>query len=228
MEQTNDIQKQAEREKIVKAARSYIFKHGFHSLDLKKFASKLGISSTTMYSHFRSKPLLVMAAFSDKVNEQDRDLQAVHARKELPFAESVQMLLEVLHRHAQEYTRAFVHDLTNNAAIYNWAHQQRTRIIKSSVDKSFELGRREGVIRDDIPAELFSEVYLLLTDGALVERTLKRTKAANAYEIIKTLFSLMLNGALRRCKDCTVGKMGNKCPAGNTTPCAIPAGNAKL
>ena len=197
MKPTTD--KKAEAERIIKAAREHIFKHGFRSLSLDKLAKKLGIPVKTVYAHFHTKPLLIMAALSDKMDEVDREQQAIHARKDITFAEHMQMVNDMVHRHSLEYSPNFVRDLTNTPALHKWAHNLRSEILRDGIAQTFKLGQREGTIRDDIHAELFSDIYLTLTDGVLIGSTLKKDKDTDLPETIKRLLTVLLKGALVRC-----------------------------
>jgi len=187
--------KKAEAQRILNAARSHIFTHGFRSLLLDKFARKLSMNVRNIYSHHRSKSLLITAVIEAKLAEMDRDLEAIHS-EDLHFEESMQAMLGVLHRHSHEYSRQYIRDLTDNATLFEWTRNLRAQILKRHFVEFFELGQREKAIRTDISAARFTDAYFALTDGIFIGNALKTTKGSSVHEIHKELFSILLRGVL--------------------------------
>jgi len=189
--------KKSETEKILKAARQYVFKHGFRSLALDKLAIKLGMSVRSIYEHYHGKPLLITAVINDKMSEMDHDLEAIHS-EDLTFIESMQMMLDTLYKHSREYSQVYIHDLTGNTTLFEWTRKLRRQMLERHFTEFFELGQREKTIRNDISAEMFNEVYLSLTNGLIIGNILKKTKGSNVCEVHKALFSMLLEGVLIR------------------------------
>src|SRR5207244_12326604 len=54
------------RQRIVDAARTHFFNHGFRSVTMDDLAKELGISKKTLYAHFPGKIALLEAVLADK------------------------------------------------------------------------------------------------------------------------------------------------------------------
>jgi len=201
MKSTTDT-KEAEAERILKAARQQVFKHGARTLQLDKLAAKLSLSVKTIYAHYRAKPLLVTAVLRDKMMEMDSDLEVIHS-KHITFAESMRMMREVLHKHSLEYSEKYMRDmlLKGNAGYFEWMRNLREEILTRHLTEFFELGQREGAVRNDISVTTFNELYLSMTNGILIGRILRKTKGSNVNAVHSELFTMLLEGVLVRC-DC--------------------------
>src|SRR5215472_4376949 len=78
------------RQRIVDAARTHFFSHGFRSVTMNDLAEELGISKKTLYRHFPGKIDLLEAVLADKfagvearlkeVTRIGRDQAAVRSR----------------------------------------------------------------------------------------------------------------------------------------------------
>ena len=193
------IVQQAENEKLLKAARHQIFRYGARSLDFKKLAAKVGLGQQAAYKLYHGKSPLVIAAIRDKMQEMDHDLEAIHG-KGITFAESMQLMIEVQHKHALEYSQKYIHDILKkgNVEYYDWMCDQRVKVLERHLAWFYKLGLRDGVIRSDMTEGMFSEIYLALTNGVLVGSIMRREKGMDVHEIHRTLFSTLLEGMLLR------------------------------
>src|SRR3984893_15166390 len=65
------------RQRIVDAARSHFFSHGFRSVTMDDLAEELGISKKTLYAHFPGKIDLLEAVLTDKFAAVEATLKEV-------------------------------------------------------------------------------------------------------------------------------------------------------
>ena len=197
---TDDTKKE-EAERILKAARKQVFAHGVRSLQLDKLATKLSMRVKTIYTHYRTKSLLIAAVLRDKMTEMDSDLDVIHKTNH-NFSESMRLMLEVLRKHALEYSPVYVRDMMakGSTRYFDWMVNLREEILTRHLTEFFELGQQEGAIRDDISVTIFNEAYLSMTNGILIGKIIRKEKGSNVHEVHKTLFSMLLKGVLVRCE----------------------------
>ena len=65
------------RQRIVDAARTHFFSHGFRSVTMDDLAEELGISKKTLYAHFPGKFDLLEAVLADKLAGVEATLKQV-------------------------------------------------------------------------------------------------------------------------------------------------------
>src|SRR6266480_1760351 len=125
----------ADSQRIVEAARTHFFSHGFRSVTMDDLAEELAISKKTLYAHFPSKIALLEAVLADK------------------FA-SVEAKLE-------EITPPFVRDMRQKAPqVFKIVERRRAELIQRFFGKLFVEGQRTGMVRKDLPAKLMIEILL--------------------------------------------------------------------
>jgi len=208
-------QEAEEAARILAAAREHVFKHGFRSLSLDALARKLGIPVKTIYAHYRTKQLLVTAALKQKLDELERDLEAIE-REDGAFAEGVKKMTETLDGHFREYSKRYMSDIASTPALFEWRRKQLERILGTHATRLFKLGQREGVLRRDISAEAYNDIYLWLANGAFIDNILGKAKGKQAHDIHKTILAILHEGIIERCRDCQIrvwgeeGKKGGK------------------
>src|SRR5690349_12620790 len=66
--------------RIIAAARSYFFAHGFRSVTMDDLAADLGMSKKTLYAAFASKETLLEAVLNDKFTSVEADLARLAER----------------------------------------------------------------------------------------------------------------------------------------------------
>ena len=67
----------ANRQRIVDAARGHFFSHGFRSVTMDDLALELGVSKKTLYAHFPGKFDLLEAVLADKLTGVEATLKEV-------------------------------------------------------------------------------------------------------------------------------------------------------
>jgi AcrR family transcriptional regulator len=184
------------RQRIVGAARRHFFLHGFHGVTMDDLAKEVGMSKKTIYAHFPSKTALLEAMLVEKFRCVEEDLQAITSEYSADFATGLHRLLACLQRHTEEIRPPFVRDIQREAPdLFRLVQDRRRRVIERSFSKLLGEGRREGLIRKDIPAHLIIEILL----GA-VEAIINPPRLAELELSVKSgitaIISVILEGAL--------------------------------
>ena len=184
------------RQRILGAAREQFLAHGFHRVTMDDLAEGLGMSKKTIYAHFPSKTALLEAMLLEKFRCVEEDLQAIASECSGDFATGLHRLLACLQRHTEEIRPPFVRDIQREAPdLFKVVQARRREVIQRSFSKLLGEGRREGLIRKDIPVHLIIEILL----GA-VEAIINPPRLAELELSVKSgitaIISVILKGAL--------------------------------
>lgn len=159
--------RRAASQRIIMAARRYYLSHGFRRVTMDDLAEELGMSKKTLYACFTSKAALLKAVLVDKFNEIDSDLLRVTSDS-ADVHTSLHRLLACIQRHTEEIQPPFVRDIQREAPeMFQLVERRRREIILRHFGRLFELGRRDGIIRKDIPTRLIVEILLGATQAIL-------------------------------------------------------------
>jgi AcrR family transcriptional regulator len=184
------------RQRIIAAAREQFLAHGFHGVTMDDLAEGLGMSKKTIYAQFPSKSALLEAMLLEKFRCVEEDLQAITSECSADFATGLHRLLACLQRHTEEIRPPFVRDIQREAPdLFKVVQARRREVIQRSFSKLLGEGRREGLIRKDIPVHLVIEILL----GA-VEAIINPPRLAELELSVKSgitaIISVILEGAL--------------------------------
>ena len=186
----------AARLRIVAGARKHFLASGFRSVTMDDLAEELGMSKKTLYAHFPSKTGLVEAVMQDKISSIDTDLEAVSAAENLSFATSLHQLLACAQKHLDEIQPVFLRDVRRDAPeVFAVIEERRSAMIQHHFGRVLGQGRKDGMIRKDVPMRLIIEVLLGATRAIMNPQKLGElgiTPKAGYAGII----TLLLQGAL--------------------------------
>jgi AcrR family transcriptional regulator len=157
----------AARQRIVAAARRHFFAHGFRGVTMDDLAEELGMSKKTLYAHFPSKAALLEAMLLDKLRSVETDLERITAEPP-DFLDTLHQLLACVQRHTAEIQPPFVRDVQREAPeTFQVVETRRRQMIQRHFGKLLGEGRREGLIRKDIPLSLIIEILLGATQAIM-------------------------------------------------------------
>src|SRR5262249_53883719 len=149
------------RQRIIGAAREHFFTHGFHGVTMDDLAEGLGMSKKTIYAHFPSKTSLLEAMLLEKFRCVEEDLQAITSECSADFPTGLHRLLACVQRHTEEIRPPFLRDIQREAPdLFQVVQTRRREVIQRYFSKLLGEGRREGLIRKDIPVHLIIEILL--------------------------------------------------------------------
>jgi AcrR family transcriptional regulator len=154
--------------RIVVAARTHFFAHGFRSVTMDDLADELGMSKKTLYAAFPSKLDLLRAVLLEKFRHVETDLDQVTSTVSTDVLGALHQLLACMQRHAGEIQPPFVRDIRREAPeVFKTVEDQRRKIIQRYFGRIFEEGRRAGIIRKDIPTRLMIEMLVGVTEAIM-------------------------------------------------------------
>ncbi len=174
-------------EQIVAAARRNFFANGFRGVTMDDLAQDLGISKKTLYEHFPSKSALVEAAIFDKFQDIDAEMERITSECSADFAGTLRRLLAYIQQQTEEIQPPFMRDIRRQPEIFHHVENSRRELVQRYFGKLIYEGRKAGIIREDVPAELITEIIL----GAL-ENVINPTKMAELEITPKAGYSALI------------------------------------
>jgi AcrR family transcriptional regulator len=184
------------RQRIIRAAREQFLAHGFHGVTMDDLAEGLGMSKKTIYAHFPSKTALLEAMLLDKFRCAEEEFEAITSECSADFPTGLQRLLACVQRHTEEIRPPFVRDIQREAPdLFKVVQARRREVIQRYFSKLLGEGRREGLIRKDIPVHLIIEILLgaveaIVNPPRLAELGLSPTNG------LTSIIAVILEGAL--------------------------------
>lgn len=149
------------RQRIVAAARRQFFAHGFRGVTMDDLAEALGMSKKTLYAHFPSKTALLETLLLDKLRGVEADLERIAREHAADFLAGLHELLACVQRHTAEIQPPFLRDLQRETPeTFQVVEGRRREMIQRHFGKLLAEGRREGLIRKDVPLRLVVEILL--------------------------------------------------------------------
>ena len=152
---------QSVRRRIIAAARQHFFTHGFRGVTMDDLAQDLGMSKKTLYAHFAGKNALLEAILQTKFSEAEAELASITADCPADFVTALHRLLACAQKHTEEIQPPFVRDIQREAPeLFQLVERRRRDVIGRYFSKLLGEGRREGLIRRDIPVSIMIEILL--------------------------------------------------------------------
>lgn len=149
------------RQRIIAAARQQFFTHGFRGVTMDDLAQELGMSKKTLYLHFPGKSALLESLIHNKVGDIEADLDGITSTAHANFLDGLHQMLATVQRHSEEIKPPFLRDLQREAPhLFQVVEARRREVIPRYFGKLLEEGRREGLLRKDIPVPLIVEILL--------------------------------------------------------------------
>jgi AcrR family transcriptional regulator len=184
------------RRRIIAAARASFFAHGFRSVTMDQLAEELAMSKKTLYAHFPSKHALLEALLKEKFVGVEADLERVARESSSDFLAGLEHLLECVQRHTAEVQPPFIRDLQREGPeLFKVVEDRRREIIRRHVGKLFADGRRQGLIRKDVPVQLVIEILLGAVQAIMNPPRLAELDLTPATGF-RAIISVIIEGAL--------------------------------
>ncbi len=185
------------RPRILAAARSHFFSHGFRTVTMDDLASALSLSKKTLYTHFSSKDALLKAVLQDKFEGLRATLEQVTGGPTIPFPDALQALLRGLQKELAELKPPFLRDMRKAPELFRSLEQRRARLIRQHFGELFRRGQQAGHVRADLPSRLMIETLLAAVQAIMNPQKLEEL-GLPPRRAFTGLIDLLLHGALRR------------------------------
>ncbi|HTY60198.1 MAG TPA: TetR/AcrR family transcriptional regulator [Bacteroidota bacterium] len=196
-----------EKERILEAAARQFMEHGISKVTLDEIASDLRMSKKTMYKYFPSKEDLLKNIIHARIKKNGKRFTDMMG-SDKPFGEKLQEIFAFAGREFSAASRQFVLDLRRFAPdLWREADEYRRKTIISNVNRMIEQGKKEGMIREDLEAELFvlvfySAVQYILTPEMLADHPFTTGQA------FQGILRIIFEGALTQSARTTIHMTG--------------------
>ena len=147
--------------RMIAVARRHFFSHGFRHVTMDELARELGMSKKTLYASFPSKSALLEAVLDEKFRQVEDDLTRITSPCSSDVLSALHQLLACLHHHTDEIKPPFVRDMQRESPeVFGMVENRRREIIQRHFGTLLRAGRKTGIIRKDISAEVILEMLL--------------------------------------------------------------------
>jgi AcrR family transcriptional regulator len=196
------------RRRIIDAARATFFVQGFRSVTMDHLAEELGMSKKTLYAHFPSKKALLEALLREKFSRVEADLERVTVESAGDFLAGLERLLETVQRHTEEVQPPFLRDLQREGPeVFKVVEDRRREVIRRYVGALLADGRRQGLIRKDVPVHLVIEILLGAVQAIMNPPRIAELGLTPATGF-RAIISVILEGALNPRRKGAQGRNG--------------------
>lgn len=161
-------------------------------------ADELGMSKKTLYAHFPSKESLLKAVLLAKIDDVESDLARLTKNSSDNVALALQQVLICIQGHTEEIQPPFLRDIQRDAPeMFLLVSGRRQEMIQKYIGKLLTEGRRDGLIRRDIPVRLIVEILLACVQSIINPGKLTQlgVPPRSAYTAIMTV---VLEGAFTK------------------------------
>ena len=142
---------------------------------MDEIAAKAGITKKTIYNHFSGKEDLIHYVVREKINTIVGGLEDIAYSREITFLEKLEQIISFLFLNFNVKNKNLIEEYHNLAAPTpqeKMIPKIREAVIKLSGELLDE-GIALGVIREDIPKQVVSYLFITLVDG--LQRLYKNT-----------------------------------------------------
>jgi len=182
--------------RILQAAHTHLFSHGYNALTMDDLAHELGMSKKTLYVHFPSKDALI-GHIIDLVGESlHARMEAVLSDPSLTFPQRLAGVVEVVGTTLAKASPTMLRDLQRFAPqIYQKIEQLRQKNIPYIFGRLIRDGIAAGKVRPDVDPAFATEFWLQAIRGLVQPETLDRTQLTPRQTFEKAL-NLFFSGLL--------------------------------
>jgi len=156
--------KNSQQQIILEKASELFIKFGIKSLTMDDVARELGISKKTIYAFVENKAELVKLTLTAYIDEERTQIEAILKISENAIDEMIQMV-SYFFTQTREFNPSALNDLQKYyPETYTIYTEYRLNHILSLIAKNLEEGKKQGVYRKDVDADIVSKVYISSID----------------------------------------------------------------
>jgi AcrR family transcriptional regulator len=184
------------RQRILAAAETLFFTHGFSRVTMDDLARELGMSKKTLYAHFAGKEDLFRAVADGFFDQARAELTAIMADDQVGFPERVRRFLTVAAGRARRLQVPALHDIKRTAPhLLTYLLERRRQTLAAHFGVLIQAGVAAGMIRADLHPGLVQRMALTIIEHVAVPETLLDLSLTPA-EAFHTISSVLFEGML--------------------------------
>jgi len=184
-----------EQERILEAAREKFFEQGFVKVTVDEISADLGMSKKTLYKFFPSKEDLIRKVIHLMMRQANHRVETI-VNSDVPSVEKMSQILVFIGRMWGRAGRQFPIDMKKYfPELWKEIEVFRRERVLVNIQKIFVQAKREGVLRDDVNAQLLLLMFLTCVEGILNPTTLSE-QSFSLSEAFQGIFKILFEGAL--------------------------------
>ncbi len=184
------------RHRILEAAEAQFLQRGFRALTMDELAAELGMSKKTLYQHFPGKRELLDAVIDARLARIEHDLTAITGSGSGDVAARLQSALAYVSSRLGEIQTVFLQDVRRDAPeVFAKVDRFRRQAIPRQFGRLLEEGRRQGLLRGDLPDDLILEILLAPIQTLITPEVMLR-RNWSPRQMFETILTVTLEGLL--------------------------------
>lgn len=186
------------RREILRRASDAFMERGYRAVSMGDLAAELAISKRTLYEHFANKEALLQAVVDRFMDAVERGGDALVADESLTLEERIERIGTTLSAHLQRVDRRFVEDMERAAPrVARRLGERRRKRMHGFMHQLITEGQKQGVVREDVPAEVVIEMLVACTDQLATAEVLRRIPIAPR-DVPPLILRTLLHGILAK------------------------------
>lgn len=187
------------KDRILNVSEDKFIKVGYVAFNMDDLCRDLGISKKTLYEHFSSKKELFQTVaqkvFDEMRNESQEVLDKMIENDEFHFFEQLKNMFDVVNRHHKKLKPLFMEDIRKYAHnIWHCTHQFEEE-RREYFNKIWELGTREGMIRNDINKNIYYMMYFAILH-TVMRPDILADLSLSSYQALEQIYEILMSGIL--------------------------------
>ncbi len=184
------------RKHIVEVTQRITFSRGVSVLRMEKLASELGMSTKTLYTHYRSKEEVLDAAMAAHQAHYQAAFRALLESPNLDFLRRLRQTMHLGWEANSKMTSEAAQDFRRNApALWHKYEQQKHQSIQQHFERLLAEGQEQAFLREDLRLDIVMDILMdvmtyQLSPSALYQRSYSVQQAQ------ETFYRLMFEGVL--------------------------------
>lgn len=179
--------------RIVEGADDLFWKYGVKSITMDDICKSIGMSKKTIYQHFEDKDALVNQVVVQRLNQQDAELQVIHATAKDPIDEMLRLTVHMQDMF-QDMTPNLLFEIQKyHPVAYGLFVKYKEEKLLGMLMENFQWGKDLQFFREDIKIELLAYMRLQQVEWAFSPDLYKRV-SLSIHEIHVQLLEHFLYG----------------------------------
>ncbi len=148
------------KERIKQKADELYRRYGIKSVTMDEIASQLGVSKKTIYQSFSDKDELVDAVIGE-ILSYNRDCCKSYRTQSENAVHEVFLAMDMIQTMFDNMNPAILHDIErNHPATFKKFREYKYKFLYEVMKENIERGKREGLYRPEVNAEVIAKVRL--------------------------------------------------------------------
>ena len=163
-------EERTKRKALIETAKGLFLRHGFRRVTVEEICRKAQVSKMTFYKYFRNKTDLAKAFYLESHEQGMEEYRGVMNR-EIPFAEKVELLVQLRLQRTEDISKEFVQEMVQHrhAGLLEFMEKKGREAIAEMI-RDFQKAAEKGEIRQNINPLFITYFFERMQDMIADER----------------------------------------------------------